>query len=66
VQIEEVRNTPVTTAIDAPEGLVKTDSRLFRASVFAVFVGLMLATLAALAVEHRPWSRFLRKDAKAH
>ncbi len=62
-QIEEVRNTPVTTVIDAPEGMVRAESRLFQSSVFAVFLGLMVAALASLAMEHRPWGRYVRRNA---
>jgi uncharacterized protein involved in exopolysaccharide biosynthesis len=50
--IEAVRNTPVVTVLDAPEGLVEAMPRHTIAIVMAAFfVGLMIATIVVLRVE---------------
>ena len=52
--IEAVRNTPVVTVIDAPEGLVGAQSRHTREITLAAFlVGLITACVIALRVEAR-------------
>jgi uncharacterized protein involved in exopolysaccharide biosynthesis len=50
--IEAVRNTPVITVLDAPEGLVEARPRYTRQIVLVVFlVGLVLASVGALSAE---------------
>ena len=50
--IEAVRNTPVITVLDAPEGLVEARPRYTRQIAMGVFtVGLVLACLVALSME---------------
>jgi uncharacterized protein involved in exopolysaccharide biosynthesis len=50
--IEAVRNTPVITVLDAPEGLVEARPRYTRQVVLAAFlVGLLLASVGALSAE---------------
>lgn len=52
--IEAVRNTPVITVIDAPEGLVGAQSRHTREITLAAFlVGLITACVVVLRVEAR-------------
>ncbi len=50
--IEAVRNTPVITVLDAPEGLVEARPRYTRQIVLGVFaVGLAIASAIALSME---------------
>ncbi|MEP6729987.1 MAG: hypothetical protein ABJE10_05090 [bacterium] len=50
--IESVRNTPVITVLDAPEGLVEAQPRYTRQIVLAVLViGLLIACAIALSME---------------
>jgi len=50
--IEAVRNTPVITVLDAPEGLVEARPRYTRQIVLGVFlVGLAIACVIALSME---------------
>jgi uncharacterized protein involved in exopolysaccharide biosynthesis len=56
--IEAVRNTPVITVLDAPEGLVEARPRYTRQIVLGVFiVGLGLAIVIALSTERLSGSR---------
>jgi uncharacterized protein involved in exopolysaccharide biosynthesis len=53
--IEAVRNTPVVTVLDAPEGLVEAQPRHTVAIVFGAFAfGLVVASMVALGAERRP------------
>ena len=50
--IEAVRNTPVITVIDAPEGLVEARPRYTRQIVFVAFIaGLVIACGISLSIE---------------
>jgi uncharacterized protein involved in exopolysaccharide biosynthesis len=52
--IEAVRNTPVVTVLDAPEGLVESQPRHTVAIVLGAFgIGLVVATIVALGAERR-------------
>jgi len=56
--IEAVRNTPVITILDAPEGLVEARPRYTRQIVLGVFVvGLLIAIVIALSAERLSGSR---------
>ena len=52
--IEAVRNTPVITVLDAPEGLVEARPRYTRQIALGAFVaGLLLAAVLAVRIEQR-------------
>ena len=56
--IEAVRNTPVITVLDAPEGLVEAQPRYTRQIVLAALLaGLVIACAIALRAERLPGSR---------
>jgi uncharacterized protein involved in exopolysaccharide biosynthesis len=56
--IEAVRNTPIITVLDAPEGLVEARPRYTLAKMIAAFlVGLLIATVLALRAERLPAHR---------
>jgi uncharacterized protein involved in exopolysaccharide biosynthesis len=56
--IEAVRNTPIITVLDAPEGLVEARPRYTLAKMIAAFlVGLLIATVLALRAERLPAPR---------
>lgn len=56
--IEAVRNTPVITVLDAPEGLVEARPRYTRQIVLAALLGgLVIACAIALIAERPPGSR---------
>ena len=53
-RIEEVRDTPVITVVEAPEGLVEKGARgLVRNTMLALVLGLVVGTVIAVLLERR-------------
>jgi uncharacterized protein involved in exopolysaccharide biosynthesis len=51
-RLDEVRNTPILTAVDSPEGTARPEGGLARRLAIALVVGLMLAMGVAFVREH--------------